>query len=231
VEIEKEVMTIEDIAFSDDPVHPPIPANPYENEDHPGDSDATLTEKPGRPVLPSIRSHEKSSTDPEKTPALSFSTPSRTHFTVRPPPLRLIVRRIRRRLRALGRRALLTLFPWLDPRRRARNDPIGASCAGTTVRRMARTRRLVTSLSRALATKADVIARVQKRLLTQVHGEAVGMAAAASASGDALGALAGAISPGSRGGERGREHRGEAAEVAIYYGDVQGACVCLKPSQ
>jgi len=63
----------------------------------------------------------------------------------------------------------------------------------TTLRRMTRTRRLVTSLSRLLATKADVVTHIQKRLMRAGHS---GLGNGTS--------------------------KGEEFEVAIYMGDVQG---------
>jgi len=62
-----------------------------------------------------------------------------------------------------------------------------------TLRRLAKTRRLVTSLTRLLATKSEIIAQIRKRLLTSNHtGIGFGESAA------------------------------EDIDVAIYLGDVQG---------
>lgn len=63
----------------------------------------------------------------------------------------------------------------------------------TTIRRMARTRRLVTSLARLLATKSEVVSQIRKRLLVSNHA---GLGNGTSKYDD--------------------------IEVAIYMGDVQG---------
>lgn len=63
--------------------------------------------------------------------------------------------------------------------------------------RMARTRRLVTSLTRLLATKSEVVTQIRKRLLTT--------SATTSGLGNGNG-------------------KGDDAEVAIYMGDIQGVC-------
>lgn len=62
-----------------------------------------------------------------------------------------------------------------------------------TIRRMARTRRLVTSLVRLLATKSEVVSQIQKRLLISNHA-----------------------------GLGNRTSKHDDVEVAIYMGDVQG---------
>lgn len=71
----------------------------------------------------------------------------------------------------------------------------------TTLRRMTRTRRLVTSLSRLLATKADVVTHIQKRLMRVGHS---GLGNGTS--------------------------KGEEFEVAIYMGDVQDHILTLQHS-
>lgn len=66
-----------------------------------------------------------------------------------------------------------------------------------TLRRMARTRKLVTTLGRLLGTKSDVVTQIRKRLL----------AASQSGLGNRM------------------QTKGEELEVAIYMGDVQGMLV------
>jgi len=70
-----------------------------------------------------------------------------------------------------------------------------------TLRRMARTRRLVTSLTRLLATKSEVVAQIRKRLLTSGH--------------PGLGNGAG---------------KDDDIEVAIHMGDVQDHILTLQHS-
>lgn len=76
-----------------------------------------------------------------------------------------------------------------------------ANATTTTLRRMTRTRRLVTSLSRLLATKADVVTHIQKRLMRAGHS---GLGNGTS--------------------------KGEEFEVAIYMGDVQDHILTLQHS-
>ncbi|KAJ7092686.1 hypothetical protein C8R44DRAFT_816287 [Mycena epipterygia] len=73
------------------------------------------------------------------------------------------------------------------------------SPTASTLHRMARARRLVTSLSRLLATKSEVVAQLRKRLLTSVQS------GTSKVSGDR-----------------------ESAEVAIYLGDVQDHILTLE---
>jgi magnesium transporter len=68
----------------------------------------------------------------------------------------------------------------------------------STLRRMARTRRLVTSLTRLLATKSEVVMQIRKRLMSGSH-------------------------PGLGNGSE----KSDDAEVAIYMGDVQGTYICI----
>lgn len=77
----------------------------------------------------------------------------------------------------------------------------GGDPTAVTLRRMARTRRLVTSLTRLLATKSEVVAQIQKRLLTSGRS--------------GLGNGAG---------------KDDDIEVAIYMGDVQDHILTLQHS-
>jgi len=95
--------------------------------------------------------------------------PTQTRFALPRPPLPLLYRRALRFLR--------------NRRRSSRSRTTLLSGAEVTLRRMAKTRRLVTTLTRLLATKSDVVSQVQKRLLSgaedvdvaiymgDVHGE------------------------------------------------------------
>lgn len=239
-EIEKEVMVIENMAFSEDPVNaaPPPPPPMRDPDEKPaqnspgsftvGDSLKTslpkdLSPPPERP--------------PEEKPHVIFTGPSTgakdQRATVRLPllPMRLALRRLRRRMRKFARRAILKVFPWFDPQRPTKSciSAGEGTGAGAALRRMARTRRLVTNLTRLLATKADVVSRMQKRLLSQAHGDPAGLAG-----GGLSGTNAGVTGAPNRHGLadilEGRESaslgdgarsRG-AAKIAIYYGDVQG---------
>jgi magnesium transporter len=93
------------------------------------------------------------------------------HFVSSPLTIRPLFRRARRHIwRQL----------WEKP-------DIPPSATQLTLRRMVRTRRLVTALGRLLGTKSDVVTQIRKRLMRSAQGDT-----------------------------------GEALEVAIYMGDVQG---------
>jgi magnesium transporter len=86
---------------------------------------------------------------------------TRTRFVLPHPTFRQIVRRMRSTLQ------FKISFPFSGSLR----EPLVESSTTLTLRRMARTRRLMTNLSRLLATKTEVIARIQKRLLSaDSHG-------------------------------------------------------------
>ncbi|KAF7347867.1 hypothetical protein MVEN_01544600 [Mycena venus] len=91
----------------------------------------------------------------------------------------------------------------IPKRRRKAAPPVTAnrSPTGLTLHRMARARRLVTSLSRLLASKSEVVAQLRKRLLTSSQSGST------SSSGDV-----------------------ERAEVAMYLGDVQDHILALDTS-
>lgn len=235
-------MVIENMAFSYDPTRviqptpPPPPAKKGDPSVEDGQGDSTLAdmEKAATPFLEKIV---------DEKPHVAFAGAStergggRAKFTLPVPPLRLTLRRLRRRVRKFAWRTFTQLFPWFDSRRPARPG-VGAGAetgSGAALRRMARVRRLVTSLTRLLATKSDVVARVQKRLLSQAHGEPVGLSGSGPSGSDA-GLLAAANGPGSAGASAGAESNAlgngarskEAVEVAMYYGDVQGATTFLR---
>lgn len=246
-EIEKEVMVVEDLAFSDDPAHPrplppPMPPTPKPEpkvmEGSPGSSTIADPEKdvPQEQVSPEDKPIVEKPHVAFGEPSLMPTRGPRPALRFSLLPFRLTLRRLRRRVRKLLRRALLKLFPWFDPRRAAARSLVSAgegTGAAAALRRMARTRRLVTNLTRLLATKADVVARVQKRLFSQAHGDPVGLGGGGVSGTDvvaaALGGPTGPTSAGSLGGDMGVLENGskskDAAKVAIYYGDVQGAAV------
>ncbi|KAG6885573.1 hypothetical protein C0993_012575 [Termitomyces sp. T159_Od127] len=102
----------------------------------------------------------------EKGPRLSpdeekYSTASlEVRFSSRRPTISPVFRRIRRAISIHWRRLWVNTASHLSPTQ-------------ITLRRMARTRRLITSLTRLLATKSEVVAQIRKRLLTvdQSKGE------------------------------------------------------------
>lgn len=237
-EIEKEVMIIEDMAFSDDPINPslplPLPPTPKPDFKDAEDSsrDSTLADVEQGPLREKVLQQDEKARD-EKLHVV-FGEPSlrRRSDSGRLPiaflPVRLALRRFRRRTRKFFRRIMYKIFPWFDPRRSARPDISAREGTGAAaaLRRMARTRRLVTNLTRLLATKADVVARVQKRLMSQAHGDPISLAGGGASGQDLAGAFgipSGPMSAGlSAGGAMGISKSRDAAKVAIYYGDVQG---------
>ncbi|KAJ6604611.1 hypothetical protein DFH09DRAFT_315618 [Mycena vulgaris] len=168
--LEQEVIAIEDIVFSGD------------NITRPSDSpDAESNVK----KLPVPLDTEKNDSQvwgaelSEKNVALLDTT--RTHFSLPWPPL---IEKWKTNIRERWKTASAT--------------QVGPSPTASTLHRMARARRLVTSLSRLLATKSEVVAQLRKRLLS-----------AQSGSGNNSGA-------------------GEGVEVAIYLGDVQDHILTLE---
>jgi len=134
--------------------------------------------------------------DDEKNPSPPLTKISdneiHPHFTAPRPTFRMLMRRLRRYISNHWRRI------WARKKSEPRVSP-----RGTTLRRMAKTRRLVTSLNRLLASKSDVITQIQKRLL---QGTQPGTQKASLGNGGS---------------------KGEELEVAIYMGDVQGTFLWL----
>ncbi|KAJ4486063.1 hypothetical protein J3R30DRAFT_3281636 [Lentinula aciculospora] len=139
-EIEKEVMAMEQLVYPSD--------NTAATFDIPAKSNNIVPEKVFSEEEPLPALSEKNLLKFE-----SSSTGTRTHFALPRPPLPLLYRRFLRYIR----------YFW---RPTPSNEKSAPSPTMITLRRMARTRRLVTSLTRLLATKSDVVAQIRKRLLT-----------------------------------------------------------------
>ncbi|KAF5313966.1 hypothetical protein D9611_006759 [Ephemerocybe angulata] len=140
------------------------------------EADAAASTKSSSPQLPS--SYEK----PKLEAANSTEESIRPHFARPRLTPRLVFRRFRRSIARFWARL------WLRKPEAIRVNP-----RTLTLRRMAKTRKLVTLLGRLLASKADVVTQIRKRLL-QTGEPSLG-----------------------NGGTKGEE-----LEVAIYMGDVQG---------
>lgn len=106
----------------------------------------------------------------------------RTRFSLPRPTLLLFFRRLKRALTSIRISVTVTV-----------EHTTAANPTYITLRRMARTRRLVTSLARLLATKSEVVAQIRKRLLSS--------------------------NPSGLGNGAGKD---DDTEVAIHMGDVQG---------
>lgn len=180
-EVEKEVMGVENVVFSD-----------YEK----GQVARPQTQVTTSRVSPETEIHvtnEKNdpaekfcpSVDEKYQPPINRSV-VKTRFFLPRPTIPLFIRRLRRTVLSLSVSLSVEFYKMAE-------DP-----TALTLRRMARTRRLVTSLTRLLATKSEVVAQIQKRLLTSSHS--------------GLGNGAG---------------KDDDVEVAIYMGDVQGIHVSL----
>ncbi|KAJ3816001.1 hypothetical protein F5876DRAFT_71491 [Lentinula aff. lateritia] len=139
-EIEKEVMAMEQLVYPS--------GTTTTVSDVPARSESVLPEKVAlaKEALPAL--NEKNLLKLEGT----FSG-TRTHFALSRPPLPLLYRRFLRYTRSL----------WQPSPSNERSIP---SSTMITLRRMARIRRLVTSLTRLLAAKSEVVAQIRKRLLT-----------------------------------------------------------------
>ncbi len=153
--IEREVLDIENLVFSlGGDSGPPIKSGTTTPKPHSRSSEsdtALLSEK-----SVAIDADEKQSfvgIDKEKITSVS----PRPRFLA-PTSFPLLMRRARRAIRE----TIASI-----PRFRSIDDPLPEYRPTTTIHRMARTRRLVTSLARFLAVKSEVVAQVKKRLLTQ----------------------------------------------------------------
>lgn len=163
-EIEKEVVAIEDLVFAPKPIYEFV-----------GSSSATNVGKGEKPkhTLPVAETFSLN----EKSPSVGGSI--RPRFAAPRWTFPLIFRRIRRTFTKRWRRI-------------ATPSEAPPSATTLTLRQMARARRLVTSLSRLLASKSEVVTQIRKRLLkTGTSG-------------------------------LGNGTKVEELEVAIYMGDVQG---------
>ena len=180
-EVGKEVVEVEDFVFSDDFVtksHAQVPTSPVS----PQVEISANTEKHEPMGNLSTLVEEKLQSSIERTNVV------KTRFSLPRPTLPLFIRRLKRAVLSLSIPVLLNT----DIHRTAGDS------TSVTLRRMARTRRLVTSLARLLATKSEVVAQIQKRLLTSGQS--------------GLGNGAG---------------KDDDIEVAIYMGDVQGKRVSV----
>lgn len=181
-EIEKEVFAIEDVVFSGI-----TGVNPLEEESAPP-SETTLIATDDDTLSMPEKTEPSTLKLSEKNIALLEVRGTQTQFTRGRLPLRLLVRRWRRFFLRHWRTAQSVIEKQSAP-----------SAMQLTLRRMARARRLVTSLSRLLGSKSEVVMQVQKRLLTSTRTRTtVGT------------------------------HPSEDVEVAIYLGDVQGTSFLLR---
>ncbi|KAK0456915.1 hypothetical protein EV421DRAFT_1755582 [Armillaria borealis] len=140
-EIEKEVVAIEELVFS---LHP--------GARH--DFHQSLTEQVDIPSPPSSVMVHGFDEEKEQYSEKPLQQSLQTRFSLPRPPLPIVFRRIKR----LFRRR----------RKQTSSSEISNSMSPTTstLRRMAKARRLVTSLTRLLASKADVVLQIRKRLLS-----------------------------------------------------------------
>ncbi|KAI0756922.1 hypothetical protein C8Q80DRAFT_1333657 [Daedaleopsis nitida] len=158
--IEKEVLDIDRHVFSvGDPASYPNPAT--------SDSSIVLKQPStdsGATLLHEKVINEKSNVDTKEEDSMlgfgkaSTRTSRKPHFSS-PISVPLMVRRARRAI--FASLASIPRFKTVD------NQSPGYYHPTTTVNRMARIRRLVTSLTRFLAVKSEVVAQVKKRMLTK----------------------------------------------------------------
>ncbi|KAF5385208.1 hypothetical protein D9615_001493 [Tricholomella constricta] len=175
-DIGKEVAAIEDLVLT----AAPFPGAPQHH-------------MPPVPVQRSRESDEMESTSIDSLQVEKQSTTSADHVKPRFSSPRLTLPLALRRLRRFIANQWRTL-------RKVKDVP-QPSPTYTTLRRMARSRRLVTSLTRLLATKLEVIAQIRKRLLTS-----------------------------SKAVPANRKRWNDDLDVAIYMGDVQDHILTLQHS-
>lgn len=170
-EVEKEVVEVEDLVFS---VDRQVEGSQKTNR--------TTTLLSNTPLENEKNLNIKFNTCDEK-PKVAESL--KTRFSLPRPTITLLLRRLKRAILSIS--VSVSVSVTVEVQRTAANS------TASTLYRMARTRRLVTSLTRLLATKSEVVAQIRKRLLTSGQS--------------GLGNGAG---------------KHDDIEVAIYMGDVQG---------
>ncbi|KAG6336089.1 hypothetical protein ID866_2986 [Astraeus odoratus] len=142
-EIQKEVAAIEAIVFSsgelDGSLSATIPTTPLVE-------DSTCNAEKDVEKIPSLSLIEKVEASTEIGPR--FSVPRLT--------IPLAFRRLKRKITSFLENTLSTSSAYMVP---------SQSATTITLRRMARTRRLVTSLTRLLASKSEVVSQIRKRYL------------------------------------------------------------------
>ncbi|RXW22929.1 hypothetical protein EST38_g2939 [Candolleomyces aberdarensis] len=182
-EIEKEVMNIDRLVYIDEEEED---AASTLNEKEQSSSASSLTIKADSEAE---LAKSKSPLSQEEKPTLeradTLEGSIRPHFKPPRPTLRLLFRHARRAVARFWSR-LWAAKP------ESRINP-----RTLTLRRMAKTRKLVTLLGRLLTSKADVVSQFRKRLLQQSGQASLG-----------------------NGGTKGEE-----LEIAMYMGDVQGICL------
>ncbi|KAI9069294.1 hypothetical protein FKP32DRAFT_1608465 [Trametes sanguinea] len=151
--IEREVLEIENIVFTDDGSNPPS------NETVPAAhaSASSETAHSSEPHGAIVEPDEKRSLDDITKESMQMASP-KPRFSS-PMSFPLLVRRARRAIAEAI--ASIPRFKAIDKHSPEYYQP------ATTIHRIARTRRLVTSLTRYLAVKSEVVTQVKKRLLTQ----------------------------------------------------------------
>ncbi|THH16825.1 hypothetical protein EW146_g3876 [Bondarzewia mesenterica] len=184
-EMEEEIVAVENIVFSAGEGQATGEASQQTRNTTLRPDKKRDDEKPAF-LLPNIDEKKTSQKD-----AASVKT-SKTHFSLPRPTFALSFRRFKRTVRAFS-------SSLLSKRDTFTNTP--ANSMSEILRRMARTKRLVTSLGRALMSKSEVVARLQKRLFTTSDGELVQVGKS-----------------------------GDEVELAMYLGDVQDHIITLQQS-
>lgn len=149
-EIEREVEAIEQLAFSGGSTG----NTTQEDEIH--NSTTTIVQPSVRGDSEDKRSQQDPDIHSQHISEKNLDTPpaTKTRFVLPGAPHSMLLRRLRRFIGGRWRGA------------RTENTKPSTTPTPTPLRRMARARRLVTSIARLLATKSEVIAQVRKRLLT-----------------------------------------------------------------
>lgn len=147
--VEEEVLGIENLIFSETGDQPPPPTT---------DSTPSIEVQPEKKNASDEKQSVSTPTLTEKTVDHPKPSPSgrKTHFAIPAAPS-LLYRRFKRFIRGLASKV-----PDYRPDFKHTPTPV----ATNIVHRMTRTRRLVTSLTRLLALKSEVVSQVQKRLLS-----------------------------------------------------------------
>ncbi|TFK41201.1 hypothetical protein BDQ12DRAFT_664050 [Crucibulum laeve] len=149
-EIEKEVMAIDELVFSG-PVEQGSPQEINTETGRESSPESMTTVRVDSSEKPSISQESGYVKSEDKLERENIPEDIRPRFARPRLTVTLIIRRLKR----------YVVTTWLSLSMISDSSP---SASTTTLRRMARTRRLVTSLGRLLATKSDVVTQVKKRL-------------------------------------------------------------------
>ncbi|KAL0576353.1 hypothetical protein V5O48_005612 [Marasmius crinis-equi] len=171
-DIEKEVVAIEELVFNGErpsqapPTQAQVQTQPSNQpEDTPPTkrkwllNPTSLFSRPNPSEHPSSLEKADTFSEKDETDTYRDSLATKTRFDLPRPPMALMKKRLRRFFRSRFK---------LSKSKSEKSSP--PSMTYINLKRIARTRKIVTTLTRLLASKADVIAQIRKRMLSGIAG-------------------------------------------------------------